>query len=391
MVQEKLLNLLLLIINKSMNNPERLRQYLEAQRARVTKDGSLQEAKNGETNDIATLAENYGVNVLSAIRTYGNLGQFRPLDREEFKGVRLFDMLLRPNQIASCSTVTPGDTEQNLYSRWGVVLGEGKIHEAFPYDAVTSVKEGKVVSKFSSRMKNVPLSERIAYTIFSRQLYNELSASIEGISGIYYCLEEGETNYKDFPSDKVQDLLSPLGIPQYLLRNGSFYHVEDLRNIKKDQIGKKMSPTEIVQTVCKPTPEQKDVMTEYLTDKLTLAPRNPITSGVTRGQFAYAYRSLDTSAYEDFYTEQLELISDENPSLQLYSAMASYAFGEAAAENRDEVTRNIFHSLGAQVLDYEGYQAYKARILETGNLAITKEDFLYYLRHEKLPPHLQDH
>ena len=71
--------------------------------------------------------------------------------------------------------------------------------------------------------------------------------------------------------------------------------------------------------------------------------------------------------------------------------MASYAFGESAEHAKDEDAKRLFYTLGAQVFDFEMYQAYKARILESGNVTVTKEDFLFYLTHEKLPLHLQDH
>ena len=77
--------------------------------------------------DIEALAEDYGVNVVSAVRSYGHLGPFPPRPGVDFRGVRLFDILLRQDQILCSSTASRGDTSENLYGRWGVVIGSGTV------------------------------------------------------------------------------------------------------------------------------------------------------------------------------------------------------------------------------------------------------------------------
>ena len=71
--------------------------------------------------NVREATRDYNVTFVSAIRTYGNLGPFRPLNRPQFKGVRLFDILLRPNQVICGSTVRKGDPDESLYGNWGVL------------------------------------------------------------------------------------------------------------------------------------------------------------------------------------------------------------------------------------------------------------------------------
>ena len=111
---------------------------------------------------IEALAEDHGVNVVSAVRSYGHLGPFRPRTGVDFRGVRLFDILLRQDQILCSSTVSRGDTSENLYGRWGVVIGSGTVEQAFPYDATTTVVEDEVTSIFLDRLQDVSPDEQIA-------------------------------------------------------------------------------------------------------------------------------------------------------------------------------------------------------------------------------------
>lgn len=239
--------------------------------------------------DIKTLAEDQDVAVVSAIRTYGNLGPFRPQNRDDFKGVRLFDILLRPDQIACCSTITEGYSEANLYGNWGIILGEGKVHQAFPYDATTSVNKGEIHSKFAPRISDIRPVEQMQQALRARHLYNEINASIGGIAGIFYCVDNDDERSYDFPSKSFRNLITPFHIPQYLLRNGQFHRITELEDVESGRIGEVVRPSEIVQTSVRPTQAQREEMIDYLTDNLTLAPRNSITSGVARGQFAYEY------------------------------------------------------------------------------------------------------
>lgn len=354
-----------------------------------------EEAKKSAKEDhrassVRNVAEDYNVAIVSAIRTYGNLGPFRPLNRDDFKGVRLFDILLRPDQIACCSTVEKGDSEANLYGSWGVILGEGKIYQAFPYDATTSVDKGEIYSKFSARISGIRPAEQMRQAIRSRRVYNEINASIAGVAGMFYCVDCDDGAQNDFPSKSFRDLIVPLNIPQYLLRQGEFYQIAEVEDISKRSIGEIVSPSEIVQTSIRPTQEQRDHMVEYLIDNLTLAPRNSISSGFDRGQFSYEDLPPEKSAR--FFCEGEKLLHPSNSiGLRLYGAMALHAFAEAAIRDGHSSISEYARSLAGQVIDLEKYEEYKGRILPNGNLSVTNADLRHYLDTEDLPPYLQDH
>jgi hypothetical protein len=342
--------------------------------------------------DVRHLAEDHNVALVSAIRSYGNLGPFRPQNREDFKGARLFDVLLRPGQIACCSTVAEGDGAHNLYGSWGIIVGEGTIHQAFPYDATTSVSHGQIESKFMSRIAGIRPTEQINQALHARHLYNEINASIKSIGGLFYCIDEEGVLPQDFPSKVFRDVIAPYDIPQYLLKQGKFYSIESLDDINLGIHNEAVDPSNIVKQAILPTENQQQEMIGYLAENLTLAPRNAITSGVARGQFAYDYRRISPKGnLESFYREQKRLIGERNPSLRLYGAMALHAFAELADTNNDTSNSDRARTLAMPVLRQTGYERFKARILPTGNLQITEDDLRHYLTTEKLPEHLQDH
>lgn len=345
-------------------------------------------AEDARAFDVQALATDHNALLVSAIRTYGNLGPFRPQNWEDFKGVRLFDILLRPDQIACCSTVMEGDSAANLYGSWGVIVGEGTILQAYPYDATTSVTQGTIQSKFAPRLEGVRPTEQIYQAMHARRIYNEINASIKGVAGLFYCVDKDAPIPRDFPSKTFRELVTPYGIPQYLLRNGKFYPVASVEDIALDTVGEVMSPAAIVETSIRPSQRQRDEMISYLTHTLTLAPRNAITSGVVRGQFAYGLEARKDSF---FMQHERFLTQEENPSLRLYGAMALYAYAELAQIDGDETIAQRAVAMAQVVLGQELYHEYKGRILPSGNLAITSEDLRHYLDYETLPPYLRDH
>jgi|GEM_PF-708074 len=344
--------------------------------------------------NVRMLAEEQGVVLVSAIRTYGTLGPFRPQNRKDFKGVRLFDILLRPNQIACCSSVTEGDTSNNLYGNWGVIVGEGTVHQAYPHDATSSVTGGVLQSKFSTRMSGMRPSEQMHLALRARpsDTYNEINTTLGGIAGIFYCIDGDDSDGRDLPSDAFQSIIKPLDIPQYILRDGTFFLMTDAESQETAQC-EAVSPSDILKTSIRPTQAQRDVMINYLTETLTLAPRNSITSGVARGHFAYDYHQLTPHGrVERFFKEHRRMTEGTNESLRLYGAMALYAFAEAAEEH-DSMTEDIARArlFASAVLSLRDYNHYKTRILPSGNLTVTEDDLRHYLETEELPAYLKDH
>lgn len=357
--------------------------------------GFIQEAAVADERafDVRSLAEDHGALVVTAVRTYGNLGPFRPINHDDFKGVRLFDILLRPGQIACCSTVRAGDSAANLYSSWGVVIGEGRVHQAYPYDATTSVNNGEVISQFQPRIASLRPTEQIYQALKSRHgLWNEIDTSVDKVAGVFYSVDEGEQPNKDFPSKVLRDLIKPLDLRQYLLRNGSFYRIDDISDIARGNFDAPTNPVEIVEHNYTPNETERDEMITYLASTLTLAPRNAITSGVARGQFVYDFGGITRAgSMERFTREQETFLASDNPSLRLYGAMALHAFAEAATADNNHSAVERIRALATAAVSTEVYAGYKQRILPTGNLAITEADLRHYLVTEQLPAHLQDH
>jgi len=342
--------------------------------------------------DVQALAEDHDVALVSAIRTYGNLGPFRPLDTKAFKGVRLFDILLRPGQIVCGSSVMEGDSSANLYGNWGVIIGSGTVSHAFPYDATTSVSQGVVHSRFAPRLDEVRPTEQMMHSLHARRLYNEIDVSLDSIAGMYYCDDGDGHAVGDYPAPAFLDVIEPLAIPQYALRGGKFYPMQEAGNLVSASFNDPKPVVEILRGSVLPSTEQTAYMADYLSEMLTLAPRNAITSGVVRGEFAYDYNRILPPGRENFLAQHERLLAQkDNPSLQLYGAMALHAFAESAAQDGEHELSARASTLAVSGLSTELYKEYKARILPTGNLAITRDDLQHYMDHEVLPPYLGDH
>lgn len=354
----------------------------------------MQQAHEQDTRafDVQSLAEDHGVALVSAVRAYGNLGPFRPLQTQAFKGIRIFDILLRPNQIICASSIKEGDSSANLYGNWGVVVGNGTVQSAYPYDATTSVKQGQVFSQFAPRFTGVRPSEQMLHALQARRLYNEINVKMESIAGIYYCQDEPDAPTRDFPSQEFEDVIDPLSIPRYLMRHGQFYPIASVDDISNQDNAKPMPPKEVIQNSIVPTTEQSEYMIAYLKDMLTLAPRNAITSGTTRGSFAYDHKDVLNLQPEKFISQhELLVAQDTNLSLRLYGAMALHAYAEAAKDAGDFEIAQRSADVAREHCEDTVYKEYKQRILPTGNLSITEEDLRYYIEHESLPPYLGDH
>ncbi len=343
--------------------------------------------------DVESLAEDYGAVLVSAVRSYGNLGPFRPRQGIDFKGVRLFDILLRPDQIICSSTVSPGDTSNNLYGRWGVVIGSGVLKQAFPYDATTAVVDNEVTSIFLERLEGVSQEEQVAAAVNARTVYNEINVQANHIAGVYYSIAENEDPTKlDLPSEATAAFMSKIGIPAFVLRDGLFYEQESSESpfTVSDE---PLRPTEIISNSISISPQQREDLMLYLTENLVLAPRNAISSGYSRGEFAHRYRSERDGVYEyeDFLREQAAIIDTGNrPSLRLYGGVALHSFAEAA-HGTNELAAARARRMGESVLSRSDFLAMANRIEDGGMLRIERSDFEHYLKSGNLPEHLSDH
>jgi len=343
--------------------------------------------------DVESLARNYGAVLVSAVRSYGNLGPFRPRQGVDFKGVRLFDILLRPDQIVCSSTVSPGDTDRNLYGRWGVIIGSGTVEQAFPYDATTAVVDDKVTSIFLDRLQGVSPEEQMAAAIDGRSVYNEINVRANHIAGVYYYVGENEDPAKlDLPSETTAGFIADLGIPAYIVRDGLFYEQGGPEN-SFEVSGDPLEPIDVINGRVSITDVQRKELSTYLTDNLVLAPRNAISSGYNRGQFAHTFRQERGGVYEyeDFLREQAGMIDPSNrPSLRLYGAVALHSFAEVA-QVVSETAALRARRMGESVISHESFLAMAQRVEPNGALRIERSYLEHYLRTGKLPDELSDH
>lgn len=341
--------------------------------------------------DVEALAKDYNATVISAVRSYGHLGPFRPRHGIDFRGVRLFDILLRPDQILCSSTVSRGDTSRNLYGRWGVVVGSGTVEQAFPYDATTTVVKGEVTSIFLDRLQGISPDEQMASAIYGRNIYNEMNVRADRIAGVYFCVDEGEDpSVVDLPSERTRQFIEKLSIPTFLLRGGVFRALDSVSDLSSTS--DILTPTEITEYGVTIDETTRDELVHHLVNNLVLAPRNAVSSGLARGNFAYTYRR-DTKPYqyEDFLLEQSRLISHEvRPSLRLYGAMALHQFA-MQSEMIDITAASRARRMAQTVLSLDDFVDFAGRVEPDGHLAIKHEELEYYLATGNLPEHLSDH
>ena len=343
--------------------------------------------------DVESIAEDYGANIVSAVRPYGNLGPFRPRRSVDFRGVRLFDILLRPDQILCSSTVSPGDTGENLYGRWGVIIGSGSVEQAFPYDATTSVVDDDVTSIFLDRLQSISPEEQISSAIYSRALYNEVNVRANTIAGVYYCTDKNDTqDPTDFPSSQTNEFIDELSIPSFRLESGEFYPLQSPLNLRNTS-SNPVSPTELTQYRAEVSDGAKEKLVSYLVGNLVLAPRNAVSSGVSRGDFAHEYRVRHGNSYfyEDFLFEQSKLIDPKQRlSLRVYGAVALHQFARRS-ETVNTMASDRARHMAQTVLSLEEFNDLTQRVEANGQLSITHDDFSHYLETGDLPDYIKDH
>lgn len=341
---------------------------------------------------VESLASEYGVVTASAIRSYGYLGPFRPRPGVDFRGVRLFDVLLRSDQILCASTVAPGDSQQNLYGQWGAIVGSGSIERAFPYDATTTVVDGEITSIFLDRVKDIPQDEQIASAIHERAIYNEIDVRADSLAGVYYCVDDEECNLVDMLSEQTEEVIKQLNIPVFLLHNGNLYIAEDPSSLStaRDLV----EPQDVVNFSIQLSDSDEENLKEYLSNSLVLAPRNAISSGISRGKFAFGYRYKDGSLddCESFFIEQTNIIKPENrPSLRTYGAVALHKFALEAEECGYGKVASRARKIASGVLSLREFKDLSSRVESSGHLKIERNDLEHYLHTGVLPDYLSDH
>lgn len=309
----------------------------------------------------------YNTAFVSSIRTYGNLGPFRPANRADFKGVRLFDMLLRPNQVVCGSTVRPGDPDGSLYGNWGVIIGEGDIQQAFPYDAASYVVDGKAVSPYGWRNNGIPIETQVSRAIEYRSGHNEVDIALgrASIAGIFIGDHPGGVDGIDLPSDEVLGMIAPLELPTYRLRQGEFY-VTSANGYIADT---PTPPTDIIMHHATVSGDLQQTLRSELARRLVLPPRNAVSAGWQAG---IMQRDFPQS---HFAQEMLGHLKSDKVDHRYFGSMAVFA-----ADHLDLLPYVCFTE--------SDYAALHNRILPGGILTATESDINHYLTHGTTPDYL---
>lgn len=303
---------------------------------------------------------------VSSIRTYGNLGPFRPVNRADFKGIRLFDMLLRPTQVVCGSTVREGDGDSTLYGNWGIIVGSGDIQQAFPYDAASYVHAGRAISPYGWRNDGVDISTQVARAIEYRSGHNEVDIALgeTSIAGIFFGEQPLGVDGIDMPSDSVLEMIRPIDLPTYQLRNGSFYLVEGRRVATTAT-----PPTSIIEhhTIL-PLAVAED-MKQELVGRLTLPPRNAVSAGWQAG-------TMEQHRQNPGFAPMIEaLLQDPLVDRRYFGSMAVFAAEFTPLYPYTEFTREVYSELAQ-------------RILPGGILQASRDDIDHYLATGCTPEYL---
>lgn len=316
--------------------------------------------------DVSEATHLYDTVFVSSIRTYGNLGPFRPANRADFKGIRLFDMLLRPSQVVCGSTVREGDSDGTLYGNWGIIIGSGDIQQAFPYDATSYVKEGHAVSPYGWRNDGIDITTQVARAIEYRSGHNEVDIALGecSIAGLFFGEQELGVDGIDMPSESVLKMIEPLQLPAYRLTGGRFHRIhEDHTDTSAT------SPAAIIDHHTSTPETVADYMKTELARRLLLPPRNAVSAGWQAGTMERRHPGSD-------FTATVERFLDSDAIDQRYfGSMAVFAA---------ELTS--LYDLAA--FDKLTYDQLTQRILPEGMLQASRVDIDYYLGTGRAPEYL---
>lgn len=317
--------------------------------------------------DIREASTTHNAAFVSSIRTYGNLGPFRPENRAEFKGIRLFDLLLRPNQVVCGSTVQRGDPDGALYGNWGIILGSGDIQQAFPYDAASYVIGHTAVSPYGWRNDHVAIRTQVANAINYRAGHNEVDIALneQSVVGVFFGNKMEGVDGVDLPSEAVLEMIEPTGLPFYQLQNGEFYRKDIQGNIEAAA-----TPLEelLEYRFHMPT-EISTYMRQELCSRLLLPPRNAISAGWIQGTIQSQHPSETFGQTMDEYLTSADVSRRHFGSMAVFAAQFEPLFDKTAFTHRT-------------------YQSFVGR-LTTGNmLRASDQDIDYYLQTGATPDYL---
>lgn len=160
----------------------------------------------------------------------------------------------------SVSTLKPGDTTQNMWSKMGLVLSGGNLVNAHTMDASTTVVDIKKqqsphFKKAFYEMQPEEVKENIRASIEEREpnYYNELVIRDPEIAGFYVCLDlddpHGMRSMDIAPIQEITAYLAENNIPLYVVHDGTMYEGEYVitgtGQATIHRVSEPISPTEI--------------------------------------------------------------------------------------------------------------------------------------------------
>ncbi len=356
--------------------------------------------EDDEFRDVQKFVEKTGTVLVSAVRHSGSftIGPFET-GKHNYHTLKTLEILLRENTALCCAAVKPGDTRKNIFGEWGVIIGGGEIKEAFSFIADTSFgSDGAVSSRYLTPDRQVMRqTDKVNSALDSRRQdqSNEFDVKLGrgDVAGLYIYIGNDRDPTIDRASMKeIKKIMKLTGMPLYVLHNGKFIRVSDVKNIRHPKSwGEPIAPEKIIKNTSDLEASTYERGVEYLSQHLILTEKSPVPAGHFSGQNAYQLVLQRPAGFKENYIEQQRIIleSETHPGRRLRIAMALYSFAQEAQAANDLSIFQKAYDLAFQVLSYDKYQYYLSR-LKDGKFLLEKEDIQYYLTHASPPPEFCD-
>lgn len=227
----------------------------------------LSEAER-KKRDVATIAREYGVTFVHALRPGGMRNpDDNSILREGVDWDQKLDIVLTLEPPIACSTLKPGDTKDNLWHGMGVILNGGSVDHAGPTDA------GSVSDTVGGRTNDSGLDEDIGSQV-TRAIkdrpendYNEFNIRDPKVAGLFVCREPGFKYSEDisfFPDEALAAKAERCGLPLFVVVAGEVWHGQFDVGTRKIRPTRLANLDEIHGQPGNLPPEQKDLMLEKL-------------------------------------------------------------------------------------------------------------------------------
>lgn len=295
--------------------------------------------------------------------------------RSEVFESSLCHLLLAENLETSCSTVSAGDSINNIVGakvnprRWGVVISGGKINSASPFDVASAVDETRGRSAvFTKINKTVPISRQVEIAITNRpkDFHNEIYVESPKISGIYYFSSNNVLAEPD-ESMTIVPILEKTKIPLYVINNGLIYPawIHD-ESIICEEVP--VSPADVVRTRYDAQPEVRDYMIDKLAEKF-----------VPYGQFDYLN-----------YVDRITRAPAEFDKLVKSAKIVAMGLGEIVQKRLEYLRRTFDGTLYRAVEVYALIEELRKHEFEVGEIDLSWVGCLNFTQYHNFVSHLRE-